>query len=111
MRVFFQDEARVGQKGRVCRRWFTRGVRPPGRCDQRYTFAYVFAAAEVTTDNAFALIMPEVNTDMMQTFLDEFAKTIPETDHVGLEPTFAPPGAIRRRTGLIVPKNAVISMF
>ena len=84
MRVFFQDEARVGQKGRVCRRWFTRGVRPPGRCDQRYTFAYIFAAVEVTTDNAFALILPEANTDMMQTFLDEFAKTIPDTDHVAL---------------------------
>ena len=34
--------------------------------------------------DAFALILPEVNTDMMQTFLDEFAKTIPDTDHVAL---------------------------
>jgi transposase len=50
--------------------------------DQRYTFAYIFAAAEARTDNAFALIMPEVNADAMQTFLDKFAETIPETDHV-----------------------------
>lgn len=59
-------------------------MRPPGRCDQRFTFAYIFAAAEAGTDNAFALILPEVNADMMQTFLDEMAKTIPETDHVAL---------------------------
>jgi hypothetical protein len=57
-------------------------VRPPGRADQRYTFAYIFAAAEPNTDNAFALIMPEVSTEAMQVYLDEFAKTIAFDDHV-----------------------------
>ena len=84
LRFFFQDEARIGQKGRVCHRWYTKGQRPPGTADQRFTFAYIFAAAEVETDNAFALVMPEVNTDAMQTFLDQFAETIPDTDHVAL---------------------------
>ena len=81
IRLFFQDEARVGQKGRVCHRWFTRGERPPGRADQRYTFAYIFAAVEPGTDNAFALVMPEVSTKAMQIFLDEFAKTIAADEH------------------------------
>ncbi len=36
------------------------------------------------TDNAFALILPEVHTAAMQEFLDRFAETIPETDHVAL---------------------------
>ena len=40
-RLFFQDEARVGQKGRVCHVWFTEGKRPPGLADKRFTFAYV----------------------------------------------------------------------
>ena len=84
MRVFFQDEARIGQKGRVCHRWYTKGQRPPGTADQRFTFAYLFAASEVETDNAFALILPEVHTDAMQVFLDRFAATIPDTDHVAL---------------------------
>ena len=84
LRIFFQDEARIGQKGRVCRRWFTRGQRPPGIADQRYTFAYIFAASEAKTDNAFALVMPEVNTAAMQTFLDEFSKTIGSDEHVAL---------------------------
>jgi hypothetical protein len=48
--LFFQDEARIGQKGRVCHRWFTKGCRPPGLADQRFTFAYIFAAAEPGTD-------------------------------------------------------------
>ena len=32
---------RSGQRGRVCHRWFTRGQRPPGLCDQRYTWAHL----------------------------------------------------------------------
>jgi transposase len=68
----------------VCHRWYLKGQRPPGTADQRFTFAYIFAASEVETDNAFALILPEVHTGAMQEFLDRFAKTIPETDHVAL---------------------------
>jgi transposase len=68
----------------VCHRWYTKGQRPPGIADQRFTFAYLFAASEVETDNAFALILPEVHTDAMQVFLDRFAATIPDTDHVAL---------------------------
>ncbi len=84
LRIFFQDEARIGQKGRVCHRWHVKGLRPPGAADQRFTFAYIFAASEVETDNAFALILPEVHTEAMQIFLDRFAETIPHTDHVAL---------------------------
>jgi transposase len=84
LRIFFADEARIGQKGRVCHRWYVKGQRPPGTADQRFTFAYIFAASEVRTDNAFALVLPEVNTGAMQEFLDRFAQTIPETDHVAL---------------------------
>ena len=72
----FQDEARIGQKGRVCRRWFTRGQRPPGLIDQRYTFAYLDGCVDVATDTAFALVLPEVNTHNMQVFVGEFAKAV-----------------------------------
>jgi DDE superfamily endonuclease len=78
----FEDEARIGQKGRVCHRWWRRGKRPPGRADQRSTFAYIFAAVEPGTDNAFALVLPEVSTEAMQTYLDGLAETIAEDEHV-----------------------------
>jgi hypothetical protein len=42
--LFFQDEARFGQKGRACRRWWLRGQRPVGPVDQRHDFVYVVAA-------------------------------------------------------------------
>jgi transposase len=68
----------------VCHRWYIKGQRPPGTADQRFTFAYIFAASEVETDNAFALVLPEVHTGAMQEFLDRFAETIPATDHVAV---------------------------
>ena len=81
IRLFFQDEARIGQKGRTCHVWWLRGKRPPGIADKRFTFAYVFAAVEPGTDNGFALVMPYVNTAAMQIFLDRFAATLADGDH------------------------------
>ena len=82
IRLFFQDEARIGQKGRTAHIWWKRGERPPGLTDKRFTFAYIFAAVEPGTDNGFALVMPHANTEVMQEFLDRFAATIGEDEHV-----------------------------
>lgn len=82
--MFFQDEARIGQKGRTCHVWLTRGARPRGIADTRFTFAYIFAAVEPGTDNAFAIVMPYVNTEAMQLFLDAFAATIDKREHVAM---------------------------
>ena len=81
IRLFFQDEARIGQKGRTCHIWWKRGERPPGLCDKRFTFAYLFACVEPGTDNTFALVLPYADTEAMQLFLDRFAATIGEDEH------------------------------
>jgi hypothetical protein len=64
--------------------WWKRGQRPPGLCDKRFTFAYIFAAVEPGTDNAFALVMPRADTGTMQEFLDRFSATIGEDEHVAM---------------------------
>jgi transposase len=103
--VFFQDEARIGQKGRVCHRWFTRGKRPSGLADRRFTFAYIFAAVEPGTDNAFALMMPRADTEAMQEFLDRFAKTIAPDEHVAM---FADQAGWHVANDLRVPPNITL---
>jgi hypothetical protein len=57
-------------------------VRPPGRADQRYTFAYLYGVVEPGTDNGFALVLPHANTECMQIFLDRYAETIADDEHV-----------------------------
>jgi transposase len=46
--------------------------------------AYIYAAVEPGTDNAFALILPDANGAGMQSFLDAFASTIADDEHVAL---------------------------
>jgi transposase len=42
--LWFQDEARVGQKNNITRRWAKRGTRPSAPHDQRTASAYIFGA-------------------------------------------------------------------
>ena len=63
-----QDGALVlsGGADRAVRAW-RRGERPRGMADKRFTFAYIFAAVEPGTDNAFAIdavfiAVPEAGT-------------------------------------------------
>jgi transposase len=79
--LYFQDEARVGQKGRCCHRWWLRGFRPTGPVDQRYTFAYIFAAIEPATGRDFCLVLPAVSTAAMQEYLRRFGETLAEDEH------------------------------
>jgi transposase len=82
--LWFMDEARFGQKGRVCHRWFTRGERPPGLCDQRYTWTHLFAAVRPATGDSFALVLPQVSTAAMNEFLAQFAAPLAEDEHAVL---------------------------
>lgn len=49
--------------------------------DQRHQWAYLFRVARPGGEVAFALVLPTVNTDRMQIFLDRFAQTLAEDEH------------------------------
>ena len=68
----------------MCHRWFTRGQRPPGLCDQRYTWAHLFAAVRPATGQSFALVLPDLSTEAMQVFLDMFAAKLAPDEHAVL---------------------------
>jgi transposase len=78
------DEARVGQKGRLCHRWWRRGQRPPGRRDRRFEWTYLFAAVEPATGADVALVLPEATTRTMTLFLAELGRSLPEDVHAAL---------------------------
>ena len=44
LELWFQDEARIGQKNKITRRWAERGTRPFALKDQRTASAYIFGA-------------------------------------------------------------------
>ena len=82
--LYFQDEARIGNKGRVCHRWWVKGERPPGLCDRRFEWAYIFAAVRPATGEDFALVLPTVSAIAMNRFLEAFAETLPADVHAAI---------------------------
>jgi hypothetical protein len=103
--LWFMDEARFGQKGRVCHHWFTRGQRPPGLCGQRYTWAHLFAAVRPATGDGFALVLPQVSTTAMNTFLAQFAATLAENEHAVMVLDRA---GWHRAKKLVIPSNVTL---
>ena len=78
---WFQDEARVGQKGTLTRIWARRGFRPRMKRDQRHDNAYIFGAVCPSRDVGAALVLPHVNIEAMNLHLAEIAKTVPSGVH------------------------------
>ena len=93
-----QDEARVGQKNLITRRWARRGTRPRAPHDQRTKWAYIFGAICPKLGKGAALIMPFADTEAMQAHLAEISAAVAPGAHA-VEPAGevpagrpAPPG-------------------
>lgn len=87
--LWFEDEARVGNKGRVCHRWWRRGQRPPGLQQLGSQWAYIFTAVWFeavwpTTGEDVTLVLPAANAAAMQVFLDHVSASRPPEVHVVL---------------------------
>ena len=80
--LWFADEARVGNKGRICHRWWRRGERPPGVQQLGYLWAYIFTAIRPATGEDVTLVLPTINTAAMQVFLDHVAASRPADVHL-----------------------------
>jgi putative transposase len=63
--VWFGDQARVGQKNKVTRRWARRGTRPVAPRDQRTASTYIFGAICPEGGKAAGLVLPRCNTEAM----------------------------------------------
>lgn len=54
--------------------WSPSGVRPQAIIDPRYEWLWLYAAVDPPTGRVFWLVLPYLNAEMMQLFLDEFAR-------------------------------------
>ncbi len=79
--LWFEDEARIGQKGRVTHVWYQKGVRPRGVREQRYASVQLFGAVCPERGTGVALVLPQVSTAAMNLFLAELARAVPNGTH------------------------------
>ncbi len=82
--IWFQDEARVGQKNKITRRWAKRGTRPRAPHDQRTRSAYIFGAICPRQGKGAGLVLPTCNSAAMTLHLKEISRTVAAGAHAVL---------------------------
>ena len=82
--VWFGDEARIGQKNKITRRWARRGTRPSAPQDQRTASTYIFGAICPNEGKCAGLILPWCNTEAMSLHLAAISAKIAVGAHAAL---------------------------
>lgn len=82
--IWFADEARIGQKNKLSRRWARRGTRPIAPLDQRTASTYIFGAICPKQGKGAGLVLPLCNTAAMNLHLIEIAKEVAPGKHAVL---------------------------
>lgn len=82
--LWFQDEARIGQKNGRARIWARKGTRPRLPADQRYKSAYLFGAICPARGTGVALTLPFADTHAMQLHLNEISRHVAKGAHAVL---------------------------
>jgi hypothetical protein len=79
--VWFQDEARIGQKNKITRRWAKRGSRPSAPHDQRTASSYIFGAICPERGVGAGLVLPWCNSATMSLHLAEISQAVSPGAH------------------------------
>ncbi len=82
--VWFGDEARIGQKNKITRRWARRGTRPSAPQDQRTASTYIFCAICSKAGKGCGLILPWCNTEAMALHLAAISAKVAPGRHAVL---------------------------
>jgi transposase len=102
VQVWHQDEARFGQQGTLTRVWARRGSRPRRMRQNGRVSLYVLTAVCAASGTAVGLVMPELNTAVVNLFLEEFSRRLAPSVHAVLLWDNA---GYHVGGGLVVPQN------
>ena len=104
--IWFQDEARVGQKGGHTYVWAPVGARPLMVRDNRHDSAYLFGAICPARGVGAAIIMASANSAAMNEHLKEIATQVTPGAHAVVVLDGA--GWHQTGAGLLVPGNITL---
>lgn len=74
--IWFQDEARFGQKGTLTRIWSLRGERATVPRSLDYEWMYLYGAVCPAKGLAHGLLLPYVDLEGMRVYLDDFSRSL-----------------------------------
>lgn len=79
--IWFQDEARVGQRGTITRIWTEKGSRTGIVMQQQFNSVYIFGAVCPQNDEAVGIVMPYADTAATEEHLKIISQQVPEGRH------------------------------
>lgn len=82
MRLWVEDETRIGLMPIHRKRITAKGVRPIISSEIKREYAYLFGMIEPLTGESFMLELPGLETATMQIFMSEFEKVDPQSLHL-----------------------------
>jgi putative transposase len=103
VKVFAQDESRVGLLPIVRRRITACGVQPIATGTHQFDNVYLYGAVDPTTGASFFLELPWLNTRAFQVWVDHFAHAFPHSFHL----LVLDHGAFHKAKALQWPSNLV----
>ena len=84
VRVYFQDESRFGQQGTTTDVWARRGSRPTAVRQTEYQYLWVLGAVCPETGHSDGLLSPQLNTKIVNLFLQQFSQTLAADEHAAM---------------------------
>jgi transposase len=106
-KVFFFDEGRFGLMTTLQRMWAEKGKPLSVNVKQGYKSFYTYSSVSPQTGEAFSLLLPEVNTNMMNIYLDELAKAFQDKQIV----LFMDQAGWHKANDLKIPDNILIKFL
>jgi len=82
--LWWADQARIGQKNKVTRRWAWRGTRPRAPRDQRTLWTYLFGAICQQKGKGAGLVLPPCDTAAMAAHRAEISQAVDPGAHAVL---------------------------
>jgi transposase len=105
LKLFFQDEARFGQKGTMSKQWAPVGERPTRVRQDEFKNAYLFGAVCPESGQRHFLVATDSDTAFMQIFLNNFSRTLGRGVHALLVLDNAP---WHKTASLKIPSNVTL---
>lgn len=104
MKIYFEDESRIGLITIRRRRITCKGIKPIGPIQYQHQSFWLYGVVEPNTGDSFFLELPRADTQGFQYFLDALSQRHPKVLHV----IFLDQARFHSAQGLVVPHNVLL---
>lgn len=103
--LYYQDETRYGQKTITSGIWSPKGVRPEYKNQNGFLNSWIYGSINIENGKKFGLVLPTLNSENMQIFLNSFSRTIKKNEHILL---ILDGSKAHNNNKIVIPKNITL---